>query len=111
MTNILSDNNFPLDDFNPFALAQKMAMRLKQKRLEQNLTQEALAKRSGVSLGSLKRFEQQYEISLKHLLMLAVALDCTAEFSALFAGQHYNSIDDVLKANAVAKRKRGRRNG
>lgn len=109
MTNILSDNDFQLDAFNPFAIAQGIADRLKRRRLEHNLTQAALADRSGVSLGSLKRFEQHYEISLKNLLLLAVALDCTAEFAELFAGRHYNSIEEVLKAKAVKKRKRGRR--
>lgn len=109
MTNILSDNDYQLDAFNPFAIAQGIATRLKQRRLEHNLTQDALADRSGVSLGSLKRFEQHNEISLKNLLLLAVALDCTAEFAELFAGQHFNSIEEVLKAKAGKKRKRGRR--
>ena len=37
---------------------QEIAERAKFKRLEQNLTQEGLALRSGVSLGSIKRFER-----------------------------------------------------
>jgi transcriptional regulator with XRE-family HTH domain len=110
MTNILSDKDYQLDACNPFAIAQGIAERLKQRRLEHNLTQDALADRSGVSLGSLKRFEQHYEISLKNLLLLAVALDCTAEFAELFAVRHFTSIEEVLKAKATKKRKRGRRN-
>jgi transcriptional regulator with XRE-family HTH domain len=108
MTNILSDNDYQLDAFNPFAIAQGIAERLQQRRLEHNLTQAALADRSGVSLGSLKRFEQHYEISLKNLLLLAVALDCTAEFTELFAGRHFTSIEELLKAKAAKTRKRGR---
>jgi len=110
MINIISDKEFILDDFNPYAIARGIAMRMKERRLELNLTQGALAKKSGVSLGTLKRFENSFEISLKHLLMLAVALDATEEFSALFTKRHYESIDEVIKASEVKKRKRGRRN-
>jgi len=109
MTNILSDNDYQLDAFNPYAIAEGIATRFKQRRLEHNLTQVALADRSGVSLGSLKRFEQHYEISLRNLLLLAVTLDSAAEFAELFAGRHFNSIEEVLKAKAAKKRKRGRR--
>ena len=47
---------------------QEIAERAKFRRLEQNLTQEGLALRSGVSLGSIKRFERSGEISLKSLM-------------------------------------------
>jgi transcriptional regulator with XRE-family HTH domain len=110
MYNIISDKDFLLDDFNPYAIARGIALRMRERRLELNLTQEALARKSGVSLGTLKRFENSFEISLKHLLMLAVALDATEEFASLFTKMRYESIDEVLKASAVKKRKRGRRN-
>ena len=110
MINIISDKEFILDDFNPYAIARGIAMRMRERRLELNLTQVALARKSGVSLGTLKRFENSFEISLKHLLMLAVAMDATEEFSTLFKKRRYESIDEVIKASAVKKRKRGRRN-
>jgi transcriptional regulator with XRE-family HTH domain len=110
MANILSDNEFLLDDFNPHAIAREMATRLKKRRLALKLTQQALAAKAGVSLGSLKRFEHQYEISLKHLLQLAVVLDATEEFSALFPPPKLNSIDEVLKAANDKQPKRGTRN-
>ncbi len=64
---------------------QEIAERAKFKRLEQNLTQEGLALRSGVSLGSIKRFERTGEISLKSLIDIALALGCLEDFDALFA--------------------------
>ena len=70
MDSILTDKGIILDDFNPGAVAKKIAGRMKRYRLLKNLTQEGLAKMSGVSLGSLKRFENQYKISLQHLLKL-----------------------------------------
>jgi transcriptional regulator with XRE-family HTH domain len=110
MTNILSDNEFSLDAFNPYAIAREMAGRLKKRRLALKLTQQALASKSEVSLGSLKRFEHQYEISLKHLLQLAVVLDATEEFSALFPVSKFSSIAEVLKAANDKQPKRGSRN-
>lgn len=110
MINIISDTEFLLDDFNPYAIARGIALQMKERRLELNLTQELLASQSGVSLGTLKRFENSYEISLKHLLMLAVVLDSTGEFFGLFTKRNYGNIEEVLRVKAAKKRQRGRRN-
>ena len=67
LTNNILVSNL-IEDFNPQSLAEGIAKRVRARRLELNLTQQALAKRSGVSLGSLQRFENQAEISLKSLL-------------------------------------------
>ena len=107
---MLDDKRVILNDFNPQFIAQKIAKRLKNRRLKLNLTQGALAKRSGVSLGSLKRFENQSEISLKSLLFLALVLEATEEFHELFTSSDYDSIDDVLEEKQVKYRKRGRIN-
>ncbi len=111
MSKIIADNDFILDDFNPAAIAKGIAVRMRERRLELNLTQQGLAVKAGVSLGSLKRFENSYEISLKHLLMLSVVLDATEEFSALFSKRQYQSIEEALKMTTSIKRKRGKRNG
>jgi len=100
-----------LDSFNPYAIARKIASRMKQRRIELRLTQQELARMSGVSLGSIKRFELSCEISLKHLLMLAVVLNATEDFSALFAKPQFASLAEVLEATGSTQRKRGRRNG
>jgi len=110
MTNMLSVNEFVLDDFNPEAIMKKVAERLKRSRLELNLSQAALAAKSGVSMGSLKRFEHTGEISLRNLVMLAVALDSTEEFGLLFGKQQYQSIDELIHKNKAKTAKRGRRN-
>ena len=110
MTKILADNDFIPDAFNPGAIAKAIATRFRERRLEMNHTQQSLATKAGVSLGSLKRFENSHEISLKHLLMLAVVMDDTAEFDALFSTPHYQSIKEVLKMKESKKRQRGKRN-
>jgi transcriptional regulator with XRE-family HTH domain len=66
------------------------------RRKEHGFSQEELSQRSGVSLGSLKRFETLHEISLKSLIKLAIALDCEDDFAGLFARKHYLSIQEII---------------
>jgi len=108
MDNILDNKDFVLDDLNPASVSKKIAERMKRRRLFLNISQEQLSKRSGVSLGSLKRFENKYQISLKHLLQLAMVLDAMNEFHGLFPENRFNSIDDVLKSKNTKERKRAR---
>ncbi len=61
------------------------------------ISQIALAERSGVSLGSIKRFERTGEISLASLLKLAMALGYESDFNNLFTRKNYQSIFDVVK--------------
>ena len=107
MDKILANNDIVLDAFNPYAIAKGIALRMKHKRLAMKLTQQALAKRAGVSLGSLKRFENRYEISLKHLLQLALILDATEDFANLFPPAPFNSIEEVLRATTSKNPQRG----
>jgi transcriptional regulator with XRE-family HTH domain len=100
----MAQNKF-WEDF-PTDLAKRIASQARQKRLKLNITQVELAERSGVSLGSIKRFESNAEISLKHLLFIAVVLESTDTFRDLFAIQEDRSIDEILKARKSAKRKR-----
>lgn len=90
-------------------LMQDVAVAARARRLAANFTQEGLAQRSGVSLGTLKKFERTGEISLKSLLNIAMALDATRGFEALFiadASSPLLSIDELLKR--PKERKRGR---
>lgn len=90
--------------------AQKaIASRARDLRLELNLSQQTLSEKSGVSYGSLKKFEQTGQISLESLLKLAVVLGCMDDFKALFvrkSAEKALSLDDLLKNG---KRKRGRK--
>ncbi len=107
---MLSDISEFLKDFNPKDIATDLALRAKQLRLSMNLTQAQLAKQSGVSLGSLKRFEGSGEISLQNLLLLAVALEAAEAFKNVFVPTAtYKSVDEVLKLKKVNLRKRARK--
>lgn len=107
---MIADNEFMLDAFNPASILKGIALRIRDRRLELNLTQKGLATKAGVSMGTLKRFENNYEISLKHLIKIALVLDATEEFEQLFSKRQFVSIEEVLKITNVKKRERGSRN-
>lgn len=68
--------------------------RVKLRRKELKLTQKELAKRSGVSYGSIRRFESNGEISLTSLLKIANAINCLEDFKELFKYQQITNLKD-----------------
>lgn len=93
---------------NPSTIASGIASRVKQRRLENNLTQAGLSERAGIPLPTYRLFEKTGKISLTSLLQIAYALDCTDDFGTLFAHQQWQSLDDMLE-NKKINRKRGAR--
>ncbi len=83
-----------------------VARRAKGIRLAQNLTQEGLALRAGISLGTLKLFEATGKASFETVVKIAFALGAEAELETLFPPQAIASIEDVI---APVPRQRGRR--
>ena len=81
-----------LSFFSLCTFAQKIVRLRKRKKI----TQKQLAARSGVSLGSLKRFEQSGEISLQSLTKIAIALDVENELEDLFNNVPFASIEEVI---------------
>jgi transcriptional regulator with XRE-family HTH domain len=67
----------------PFDFLQEIALRHKVLRKQAGFSQSELAKRSGVSLGSLKRFELTGQISLESLLKLTDVLNRLNDFEAI----------------------------
>ncbi|MEN8191039.1 MAG: helix-turn-helix transcriptional regulator [Thermodesulfobacteriota bacterium] len=86
----------------------ELAGRLKALRLAAGYKRVTLADRSGVSLGSLKRFEDSGEISLKNLLRLAHALGRLQEFAALFLPPEAGSLAQLKKSVVKQPLQRGR---
>lgn len=88
---------------------QDIARAAKAGRLAFNLTQMGLALRSGVSLGTIKKFERSGTISLKSLLNMAMALGATREFESLFTAIPAAAVLSLDKLLTSPKgRKRGR---
>ncbi len=65
-------------------------------RKRKKISQKELALRSGVSLGSVKRFEQSGEISLQSLSKIAIALGVEDELLDLFDDVPFTSIAEVI---------------
>lgn len=81
---------------SPNQVNKDLAARIKKRRKEQNLTQVQMSKRSEVSLGSIKRFENTGEISLTSLIKIAFALGLENDFELLFVKKGYSSIREVI---------------
>lgn len=89
------NNNF-LNQKTPNEIAKSLAEKIKQHRKKLKISQENLAQKSGVSLGSIKRFETKYEISLQSFVKIAIALDLDKDFDNLFNSKTYTSIDEII---------------
>lgn len=65
-------------------------------RKRKKISQQELAVKSGVSFGSIKRFEQSGEISLQSLTKIAIALGVDGELDRLFSEVPFDSIEEVI---------------
>lgn len=93
----------------PQDVAIQIAQRVKERRLELNLTQEGLSLRAGLKLPTYRRFERTGEISLKGLLQIGFAMNTLQDFDALFAKRQYQSLNELLNEHTNV-RKRGTKN-
>ena len=93
----------------PHSVMSLMKEKFRTRRLELNLTQEGLANKSGVSLGSVKRFKSSGQISLESLLKLAAILDGLDDFETILEKKtsSFNSIDDLIHSKKKTPKKKG----
>ena len=70
-------------------LDQKLARRVRNIRKRRSISQEKLAQMSGVSYGSIKRFEASGQISLISLTKIAMALEIADELRTIFTQVPY----------------------
>lgn len=92
------DRVFDISEFVPAVTERKiiadLVKRVKMRRKELGLTQRALAQTSGVSLGSVRRFELSGEISLSSLVKIGHAIGCLTDFNELFKYEKIKSLKD-----------------
>ena len=74
----------------------KLAQRVRNIRKRRSISQEKLASMSGVSYGSVKRFESTAQISLMSLTKVAMALDIADELRNIFSQVPYRDIKEVI---------------
>ena len=82
----------------PTAVQEELKAKFKAKRKELKITQNQLAIKSDVSLGSIKRFERSGQISLESFLKIAFILECLDDFKEICTKKETlpNSIEELL---------------
>ena len=90
-------NNMFLNRKTPNEIAKSLTEKIKEHRKKLKISQEVLAQKSGVSLGSIKRFETKYEISLQSFIKIAIALDLDSDIENLFTTKTHTSIEEIIK--------------
>ena len=91
----------------PGAMQIELARRVRDARLAIGLTQITLAKRSGVTLATLRRFEQTGLVSLNYLLRICHALGRLDEFDLLLRPPPAPTMAALTARATEPKRKRG----
>lgn len=94
---------------SPSRALRKLSENVRFRRLNAGLTQEGLAERSGVTLPTLRKFEQKGVISLESFLKLLLVVGGLEEVVEAIkpVKPAFSSIDEVLK-EVTPIRKRGR---
>ena len=92
----------------PEQASRKLAARAKALRLARGWKRSTLAERSGVSLASLRRFEESGKVSLQNLLEIAFALNRLDDFDSLLQPPRAASLAELEVAEKQPARKRGR---
>ena len=77
-------------------LDQKLAGRIRNIRKRRSISQQKLADMSGVSYGSIKRFETTGQISLVSPTRIAMALGIADELRNIFSQVPYRNIEEVI---------------
>ncbi|MDO4306720.1 MAG: helix-turn-helix domain-containing protein [Eubacteriales bacterium] len=80
----------------PGEIDMLIAQRIRAIRKRRKISQKRLSEKSGVSLGSVKRFEQSGEISLISLTKIAIALEIESELENLFKEVPFLSIEEII---------------
>ena len=77
-------------------LDKNLALRVRKIRKRRKISQQKLADLSGVSYGSIKRFETSGQISLLALTKIAMELDMADELRNIFSQIPYRNIQEVI---------------
>ena len=104
-SNILSVLENYLHD-NPDEISMEIANDFRRRRIEKNLTREDIAKKSGVAISNITRFEQKGLISLKNLISIAMVMKYTSGMRYLFASPKYSTMEELqqIKRNMNKKK-------
>lgn len=95
----MKDIVFNFMEVTPQEINLKIAERVRAIRKRRKISQERLSEKSGVSLGSVKRFERCGEVSLMSLTKIAIALEIEEDMKSLFTDIPYRSLEEIDDEN------------
>lgn len=95
-------NDFSLS--TPQEIVSSLCARIKKQRLEKNLTQEELARRAGVSKGTINNLETKGQCTFETFIRAVSALDLTAELNELFISRT-KSIAEMEKESLLQRQR------
>lgn len=81
---------------SPEEISSELAQKLREHRLAQGLTLLGLSQRSGVPLGTLKKFERTGQVSLVSFIRLVIALKQEAVLEQFLHPSEYETLEQVL---------------
>lgn len=94
----------------PTEIVAQLGSRLRDRRLRLNITQREVAKRAGLSLGTLRNLEARPQsASFETVVRVAMALDLVRQFESLFH-QPVLSIADLERAVSPPRHRARSRN-
>lgn len=93
--------------FGPAEMGRALAERLRGLRLAKGWTRQTMAKRAGISVASLKRFENSGKASLELVLKAAHCLARLEDFAKLLEPPAAQSLAELEEREASPARKRG----
>ena len=89
----------------PKETSKNLSIRLKELRLLKKWKRSTLAKRSGVTESSLKRFEQTGKVSMENFLKLVFTLGRLDEIDALLIPPTAQSLEDLKKREKIISKR------
>jgi transcriptional regulator with XRE-family HTH domain len=102
----------PLELQTPAEITLGVAQRARALRMERGWTQGELARRSGIALETLRRFERTGKIALERLVAIAAVLGAVQPLGELFAPGPARTLADLERQETLRKRApRTRRKG
>jgi len=93
----------------PVEAQRMLADRVREARITLGLKQKTVAARAGVTLATLRRFEQKGEISLKYLMRICHSLGRLDEFDGILRPPPAASMAELESRITRPVRKRGSR--
>lgn len=91
-------------------IIRELGQRLRAQRMARLMTQEELASRAGVAVGSVKKLEAGQNTTLSTFVRVVMALSLTHDIAGILQLKSTTSIADMERAE-MSRRKRARRPG